>query len=285
MKRNLWKYLVPVFFVMAIASSLYVFVDVVRVVPVTTAQRIDAANAWEAGLKEVYARTNDVELGKIIKNLDEHGIITEPKNNTMRPQVESKSPDDFYIVPMFEADATLTPWDTIWNKSSAATYLPEKKVMVLKNNEAVSPFFTGVVFAHELDHHLVNPNGTPNGTSKDFCEEEVKVHEYSNALILKAGGDTYQELLTNRAGDYNEYFHDPNPLAVLRSFSFYPLGINAVFGSALSDEEESLREMNLDIAAMFLAVDKFYDGDKEAQKATLMCQVYVNHEILPAEKK
>jgi hypothetical protein len=191
---------------------------------------------------------------------------------------------DFAIIPLTVADKHLLPWGNLYSSPNAASYSGSSKVLVLKSDNPMSLLYKGIVFSHELKHHSLDPDGVlMNTTAMSFCREEVVVHTFSNKLILKAGGDAYKEILNRRAKEWGTYFSDVN--GKLPDVD-YLSDVEKIFGKSLSSAEDEIRITNLEVGALYLAVDTYYTvGDKEEQKTSIMCEMYkANGNVLPEEK-
>jgi len=244
--------------------------------------RVNIANDWLKGLNEVYLRTEDKEVSDQLLDIEKHGVIAIPKQNGMIPS-RKLAANDFVIVPLVEVDKNISPWGDLFTSPSVASYSGLDKILLLKGGNPITPLYEGIVFAHELKHRSFNPGGTSLDTPMNYCREEVIVHTFSNKLTLKIGGDAYQKLLDKRAEEWGVYFSDTK--AKLSSAEDYLNDMEKIFGRSLSDAENEIRVPNFEIGAIYLAVDKYYTaGNKEEQKATLMCEMYkANGNALPGE--
>jgi len=252
--------------------------------PPTPAQRTALTNDWVKGLNEVYFRTNNKEVYDQLIFLKDHGVPAIPKEGSM-DLYRVMGADDIALVPLVKADRQLSPWRKWFDSPNTASYSGLDKNLILKSEETITPIFKGVIFAHELKHHSVDPSGNVlHESAMSYCREEVTVHEFSNQLIFDIGGQAYQKVLDERTAEMYKYFTDTHAKIPLVAAHLDEL--DKIFGSSLSQKEREIRGTNLEVGAMFLMVDRYYiAGDKEEQKALLIYQMYkANGNQLPQEK-
>jgi len=224
---------------------------------------------WVAGLNDVYILTNDKEAGDQLLFVQKHGVVTEPKEYDILPQREM-GVDDFALVPLVEEDKTLSPWGDIIESSGASGYSGPEKVLFLKNDEPISPPFKGTTFAHEIVHRKLNPDGNLSDDEMAFCREDVIAHSFSNRLILKMGGEPYQKLLDEKVAE--KIMPTKDSKVPHHSSEYYTEELNKIFGPALSQREVEIRLASFNITALFQWSDRYVGGDKEENKALVMCK-------------
>jgi hypothetical protein len=229
------------------------------------------ANDWIKGLNEVYFRTDNAEVRDQLLHLKKYGIIAAPQNENVMLYAIMQT-GDFAIVPLVASDKKYTPWNEILASPEIASYSGQDKIMVIKSDERVSPIFMGFTLAHEMKHRMIDPDGTVLDNQKAYCREEVVAHTFSNGLILDVGGKAYQKLLDTRMADVRQQARDAN--AKIQPYKYYIGELDKIFGPALSEREQMVRIADMETSMVFLSVDRYYRGDKEKQKANLICKIY-----------
>jgi hypothetical protein len=280
MKKTVWLLFLAILFSAGIGGYKIIRNETQR--PITPQERVAVANNWLNGLDEVYSRTGYKEVGDQLADIEKHGVVAVPTYKAMVPS-RKIAEGDLAIVPLFKADENIFPWGKHFSSPNMASYSGPDKTIILKGDDPITLVFEGIIFSHELMHRSVDPDGLLMDTAINYCRGEVTAHTFSNKLTLKIGGDAYQKILDKRAQEWAVYFN--NPKAKLSSAANYLNDMEKIFGRSLSEAEDKIRVPNFEIAAIYLMVDKYYTaGDKEEQKASLMCEMYKNNgNTLPGE--
>jgi hypothetical protein len=245
-------------------------------------REIEAAKGLVAFQKEVVEKASNPEdrerAHNILDMLMERAIIVVPTQNGIwiPPFVDDK--DSVRIVPLVRSDEKYDFWKKRFiDTPDAASYSPAERMLVLGTYAEVSPKFVGLIWAHEGNHAFSNATTAywPK-TKQAFCEQERDTHEFQYRLTADVGGAAYKKLLQDQVVIMHNTVKNTSKV-IGTSFpdvSDNHEALNRVFGPAYSDFEKDFRNTHLWTDTIFHLIDRYFAGDKERQKAALLCAIY-----------
>ncbi len=219
-----------------------------------------------------------VRADEILHMFMERAVVVVPIQNGIWIPPFVDDTDSVRIVPLELSDEKYDFWKKrFMDAPEAASYSPTQRMFVLHSYVKVSPKISGLIWAHEGDHaHTNAKNSYWPKTKQAFCEQERDTHEFQYRLTADIGGASYKKLLQEEVGVMYEMVKNSSKI-IGTSFPTlfgYQKALDSVFGPALSDFERDFRNTHLWTDTIFHFIDKYFTGDKERQKAAVLCAIY-----------
>lgn len=226
---------------------------------------------------EIVANNTNNSQAKTIVKLIRHGLVIAMPNQEGLQVLENYSQSGkpaLIIVPLLEKDGKNfnENWKSIQNdKGAGAFYYPEVRTIVLKDNDAISPLWKGIILLHEGNHAGTMMYAPYDWTDLVlFSSAEMLTHEFENKLLLSLGGEKYRSLLEKEV-ERIKMGSDLEGKVPRRTD--YHQEMEGIFGPAFSEREKDIRETHFWINAVFTFLGRNFNNPEE-KKTAFMFNLY-----------
>jgi hypothetical protein len=249
--------------------------------------RTKIADEWFSAFTSLVNQSGEQEIRHINDVLKAQAVLAFPTEDGLGVVETKESAETVSIVPLLPSDAKYPLWkEQVLNNNFSGAFFEELNALVLKERAPVSGTFKGLLVAHEGNHVVrYSKRKAPFVTEQEFCFEEMAVHEFEERILSSMTNGKYSALLDEEAKRMNDRLiadeksiqtSVPSPKDSYAEF-------DALFGKSLSEVEDNMRRTTFWVHSMFRAVDTYFDGDKEKQKALFLRATYYRLGLLPQE--
>jgi hypothetical protein len=254
----------------------------------TELERISNKQEWQQLLSELANDSKNALVKEVVEFFIANAITVIPHHQNARvlESAEGK-PHWFSFTAITQQDANQGSfWKHLAEGSKAiAHFLPDQKLLLVKQDVASTKIWKQLVIAHETLHAkrmLEQPYDWTD--EKTLCYKEVEAHELQIALIIELVPG-YEALLTQEGermiADGNTKGYKPGETYQMPTLDFYK-NMHLLFGPPLSHMEKQFRESSTQIHAIFYLINKHPEiTNKTDAKAKFLRQVYANQGLLP----
>ena len=198
----------------------------------------------------------------------------------LNPMARPLQAGDFALAVFMQTDRDIVFWQQALNGNFFAAYHPDNRVLVLKEYEATSKAWKGIMFLHEGLHAMRCLTEPYDWTDeRTFCLKEREAHELQNSAAAATGGPIYQSMLADEVQRVGTQLREHNGTRV----GPYDMRFDQAYGPALSPEEQATRSKSIWIHAVFIQIENEHLGPDETmnKQARFLKASYERLNLLP----
>lgn len=234
-------------------------------------------------IKAVAKKVNDPEVDQVVDFFKANKCLVALKTGNLLP-LENGGAASFLLLCPIPSDRGLDPFidEMMDGDNHAAAFDPGMKLMVLANQDRMSPEWNAVFVLHETFHALSSASAPLPQNRQNvqiFCEEETRAHEFQNRVLSGLGGKSYNDLLNKQVAiTKKQVDKSGNAVGVaLPECPEYDPQLDTAFGPAKGEYECQARMSQFYIHVLFELIDRYAAGtkpEKEDVKARTLATIY-----------